>query len=303
MKAFGGSSGTRNPGTSFLTRPRGAVLLFGLLLLLTLLPLAAGCSIVEDLTVSAPPTALDTTATTAQVVTATTEALAEATPTTAFAQTTTTAAGETTTTLPDTTTTTEGNVLAPVTTSTTVATTDTTETGAQATDGAGTVLYEISDWSTGASGWAAAGQWKTAGGMLVTDGSSDSFAIAPVDLTGHPDYVVECEVQILDPKAETDILLMARMINGAGYWGGFDGSARRMVVGYGTDELGGAGFVLDSNWHTYRLEVRGNMVKIFFEQAEVGRAVDNRALEPGTVGIYCGSGQINVRSFRVIALQ
>jgi hypothetical protein len=126
--------------------------------------------------------------------------------------------------------------------------------------------------------------------------------VAPVDLTGHPDYVVECEVQILDPSVGTDVLLMARMINGTGYWGGFAGPETQMVVGYGRGNLGYTSFVLDTNWHKYRLEVRGNTVKLFLEQAEVARAVDNRALEPGTVGIYCAGGQINVRSFRVIAL-
>jgi hypothetical protein len=92
------------------------------------------------------------------------------------------------------------------------------------------------------------------------------------------------------------------MINGTGYWGGFSGSADRMVVGYGDADLGGSGFVLDGNWHKYRIEVRGNSVKLFLEQAEVARAVDNRALEAGTVGIYCAHGQINVRSFKVVAL-
>jgi hypothetical protein len=34
----------------------------------------------------------------------------------------------------------------------------------------------------------------------------------------------------------------------------------------------------------------------------LAQAMDNRALEAGTVGIYCGKGQINVRAFRVVAL-
>jgi hypothetical protein len=164
------------------------------------------------------------------------------------------------------------------------------------------VLYNISDWSDGFTGWAAAGQWKTVDGMLVTDGTSDSFAVAPVDLTGYPDYAIECEAQIIDPKAGTSVLLLARMINGVGYYGGFDGAKSRMVAGYDSSELASVGFVLDSGWHTYRLEVRGDNIKVFLEQGELARATDNRALDPGTVGIYCGNGQINVRSFRVIAL-
>jgi hypothetical protein len=261
------------------------IIVLGVLLSLLML-LTLGCSVVQDL------------ASTTTVITS--------------GSTTSTTAGRTTSTLSDVTSSTTPQTTATVaSTSTTLpqATTTTVTVGAPTTgipsvsqQPAGTVLYEITDWSSGTSGWAAAGQWKAAGGMLVTDGSSDSFAVAPVDLTGHPDYVVECEVQIVDPEAKTDVLLMARMINGTGYYGGFDGSASRMATGYGSGELSSSGFVLDGNWHTYRLEVRGNTIKLLFEQAEVARAVDNRALEPGTVGIYCAGGQICVRSFRVVAL-
>jgi hypothetical protein len=270
-------------------------------LLLLLMIAAVGCDIATDL----PSTTMASTGSTSMTVALeTTSTLAPTTST--LAPTTSTLAPTTSTTVAEETTSTVAptTTLAPTTTSTLAVTTTLpplviADTAQQP---AGTVLYEISDWSSGVSGWAATGQWKTAGGMLVTDGSSDSFAVAPVDLTGHADYVVECEAQIVDPKAGTDVLLMARMINGQGYWGGFDGSASQMVVGYGMSALGSSNFVLDSNWHKYRLEVRGNVVKLYLEQAEVARAVDNRALEAGTVGIYCASGQINVRSFKVVAL-
>jgi hypothetical protein len=296
MKALRDLNGIRADGLAW-ARPFLQPLALAVLLVLVLFPLIAGCSIVEELPTSTTASFVSGATTSSEPETTT--SLRTAGTAGGLTTTTTMAASTTTTTLASTTTTEEEGPVsteAPAPPSTTV---PPTPAGVEAEN----VLYEITDWSDGTSGWAAAGQWKTAGGMLVTDGSSDSFAIAPVDLTGYTDYVVECEVQILDPRAETDVLLMARMINGAGYWGGFDGSARRMVVGYDTEELGGSGFVLDDDWHTYRLEVRGNSVKVFFEHGEVGRAVDNRALEPGTVGIYCGNGQINVRSFRVIALQ
>jgi hypothetical protein len=314
MKAF------RNPRPVDLVTRRFELtvdrpLLVLAVMLVVLMTAAFGCEIATDLpsTTTLPQAvATSTTAalptTTLAPVTSTT--LAEETTTTAEATSTTEAPGTTGTAgITETTTTTTG---APTTTSTLATTTTTTlapdtppttaVTAGAAQQPAGTVLYEISDWAAGVSGWAAAGQWKTVGGMLVTDGTSDSFAVAPVDLTGYADYVVECEVQIVDPKTDTNVVLMARMINGQGYWGGFAGSSSGMVVGYGSRELSRANFVLDGNWHKYRLEVRGNLVKIYLEQAEVARAVDNRALEPGTVGVYCAHGQINIRSFRVLAL-
>jgi hypothetical protein len=279
MKALRRLRDTRNAAPRVeLTTGRSAIALTPLIFLL--MALTVGCGVVQDLTTGTTLSAAETT----------TSTLSAPTTTSTDPATTTTTVASTTTTLP------------PTTTTAVIADVPTTETAGAAQQPTGTVLYEITDWSSGTSGWAAAGQWKTAGGMLVTDGSSNSFAVAPIDLTGHPDYIVECEVQILDPTAQTDVLLMARMINGAGYYGGFDGSAARMAIGYGDGELSNSSFVLDNNWHTYRLEVRGNAVRLFFEQAEVARAVDNRALDPGTVGIYCGSGQISVRSFKVIAL-
>lgn len=282
MGAFWKPKKTNEAGPRFEPTIGRTVTVLGLLLLL--MAVVAGCSIATDLPATTT-TPVHTSATAALPTTSTIAA-----PTTTLAESTTTTAEVTSTTL------------SPTTTSTVAASTSTTQTAAASEQPAGTVLYEISDWSSGSSGWAAAGQWKTAAGMLVTDGTSDSFAVAPVDLTGHPDYAVEAEVQIVDPKAQTDVLLMGRMINGTGYYGGFDGSAMRMVVGYDTTELAHSNFVLDGNWHKYRLEVRGNNIKLFFEQAEVARTTDNRELEPGTVGIYCAHGQINVRSFRVVAL-
>jgi hypothetical protein len=138
--------------------------------------------------------------------------------------------------------------------------------------------------------------------MLVTDGTSDSFAVAPVDLGGQRDYAVECEIQIVSVDTPIRVFVMARMTNGLGYWAGYDGANARMVLGYGEDDIADAHFVLDGEWHKYRLEVSDNTLKLRFEDAELVKAMDNRDLDPGTVGIYCGGGQINVRSFRVIAL-
>lgn len=342
MKTHWGFRGTQHIDPGAWKRIRGSALVLALLLLLLLIPLLAGCDIVEELTVTSETDALgsptpagtelevgstgetvaalpESTSTTRMVATAdskmtttTIEHLASTTTATELA-TTTTSSASTSTTVPETTTLAEDTTTSVVEDTTTTVpesalapeTTDTTPPAIVTAAETENVLYEITDWSEGVSGWAAAGQWKTVGGMLVTDGSSDSFALAPVDLTDYPDYAVECEIQLLNPRADTDVFLIARMINGCGYWAGFDSNNTRMIIGYGSygkRSLTRVDFVLDGNWHKYRLEVRGNTLKLFFEEAEVARAMDNRALDPGTVGIYCGNGQINVRAFRVIAL-
>jgi hypothetical protein len=269
--------------------------MYVLALAMLLLPLAAGCSLDSGK--------------------ATGSAGTEASNLVAFA-TTTTSALETSTTAPETTTTTLlGTTETPGAPTTTLfgGTTTTMPAGPTTTTmllppttgtlpAAETVLYEITDWSAGLSGWAAAGQWKMVAGMLVTDGSSDSFAVAPVDLGEQRNYAVECEIQILAPEAGTDVYLLARMTNGLGYWAGFNGENERLVIGFGQSDIADAHFALDGQWHKYRLEVYDNTLKLRFEDAELAQAMDNRALEAGTVGIYCGKGQINVRAFRVVAL-
>jgi hypothetical protein len=197
--------------------------------------------------------------------------------------------------------------LAPTTTSKSTTTTSksTTTTAAPTTTTVaatpGAVLYEITDWS-GASGWALTGQWKTVSGMLVCDGSEDSGTVAPLRLGDQANYAVEAEIQIIDPD-DAMFWLEGRLINGVGYTAGaaFDWG-RILRIGYGYEAIGQTDFSLDGEWHTYRFELYDNSLKLFFDGAEVTRAMDNRILEPGTVGIYSSEGQINVRAFRVIAL-
>jgi hypothetical protein len=253
-----------------------------------LLPLAAGCSVDNgraDVSGAAGQAKLaaystSTTGDTAPDLTTTSE-----TPSSEPGTTVTTELGNTTTTEPQSTTTTQP----PESTTTTLAP-------------AAAALYEITDWSTGLNGWAAAGQWKTVAGMLVTDGSDSSIAVAPVGLGEQRNYAIECEIQLLYPQSDTAVYLVARLVNGVGCWAGHNAHDRVNTIGYDYQRITEAYFTNDSAWHTYRFEVYDNTLKLFFENAEVVRAMDNRALEPGTVGIFCGSGQINVRAFRVIAL-
>ncbi len=213
---------------------------------------------------------------------------------------TTTTGPETTTTAVETTTTT----LTPATTSsTTTSAPITTTTTTPAVVAPGTVLYEIHDWS-GNSSWALTGQWKTVTRMLVADGTEMSIAIAPLQLGNRPDYAMEAEIQAVGDERNLRFYLEARLINGVGYWGGpgLENGNRYMRIGYDQTSIARTTFSIDGDWHTYRFEVNGNNLKLFFDGAEVARAMDNRVLEAGTAGIYCAGGQINVRAFRVIAL-
>lgn len=258
-------------------RRAGLVLLFASLATMMLV-LLAGC----DASIYSPPDTTGISGEPADSTSTSASGVATSTPGS------TTSSSTTSTTLPAT------------TSSSTTSTTSTSTTTTTAVVTPGTVLYEIDEWSDGTEGWAATGQWKTVRGMLVSDGSAESVAMAPVDLGSQADYAVEAEIQVLDPN-DVRCYLEARIINGEGYWGGLQGWWDDMQIGYGSDTISSTDFSINSEWHTYRFEVSGNTMTLYFDGAEVARAMDNRQLEAGTVGIYC-SGQINVRAFRVIAL-
>ena len=64
------------------------------------------------------------------------------------------------------------------------------------------------------------------------------------------------------------------------------------------------GFEPGMDWHTYRLEVVGNTIRLQIDGRTVREEVNNRLISSpgGDVFIYSNDDQINVRSFKVIAL-
>jgi hypothetical protein len=57
-----------------------------------------------------------------------------------------------------------------------------------------------------------------------------------------------------------------------------------------------------NDWHDYRMEVKGNSVKILIDGTEFLSATDNTYYTGGDVGLLSDESQITVRSFTVTAL-
>src|SRR6266540_2857798 len=76
------------------------------------------------------------------------------------------------------------------------------------------------DWSNGNGGWGTPQGWRISGGMLFTDGKSDTFLLkAPCTLTT-PDYAVEAEIEAIPTSCVTGAFgLTAR----SAYMGGYIG--------------------------------------------------------------------------------
>lgn len=75
---------------------------------------------------------------------------------------------------------------------------------------------------------------------------------------------------------------------------------------YGLTELQGVlangQYQIDTNWHSYRVEVTGNSIKLFFDGALLVDTTDNTYINGLRVGLRAVYATINVASFKVTAL-
>lgn len=56
------------------------------------------------------------------------------------------------------------------------------------------------------------------------------------------------------------------------------------------------------DFHTYRVEVRGNDIKYSIDGGDLLEATDNRYLKGDRTGIFVKGVQLTVRSFKIVAL-
>jgi hypothetical protein len=167
----------------------------------------------------------------------------------------------------------------------------------------GDVLYQA-DWSQGMNGWAGSANWGVASGMLVSQGG-DATAWAPFQAPT-PDYAVEAELQNLSDQFTfvMGVTLRGSMDGISYYTGGVVNSEAAIVDGrpFGGFRFATKQFTVRSKeWHAYRLEAKGNHLKLFVDGSLVLESDDNRHLTGTGVGI-AGNGQVIARNFKVIQL-
>jgi hypothetical protein len=181
---------------------------------------------------------------------------------------------------------------------------------AQAQPQTGDVLY-AANWWAGWDGWPEAFGWKLFDGMLINDGSGNGLTHwieAPYrpGENGVDNYAVEAEIRRDGGRSAGSIGYAFGLVSRSRYLG--EVANNRCQIWYYRDNGGYSGVSqstsnrFDSEWHTYRLEARGNSLTLKKDGGTVGRAPDNRFLQGGLAGLTCDRTQVSVRDFRIIAL-
>lgn len=131
--------------------------------------------------------------------------------------------------------------------------------------------------------------------------------VAPTDVDTLDVFAVEVEIQLLRYEITNGSFgLMVRLQeDGEGYGVGHDGSDEEAVLSAqprrGRPVLDSRPFRPGGEWHTYRMEVRGNELAAFIDGAPVLDATDN-TFGTGRIGLWSSGAQLAVRNFRVMEL-
>lgn len=138
---------------------------------------------------------------------------------------------------------------------------------------AGNVLYEA-DWSEGLNGWPAVPGWKYVSNMLVSDGSPGHPARIWIPAPYQPDtidYAIEAEIQLLNPRCGAtykEFGIIARADREEGIIAGYKCSEVAIAIGsHFFRTIASQAFSAGVEWHTYRLEVQGNLIKLFVDES------------------------------------
>jgi hypothetical protein len=143
--------------------------------------------------------------------------------------------------------------------------------------------------------------------MLVNDGNArgGSFALAPYRPV-RPDYAVQAEIQRIDNNSGAGFMLVARREQNSGYRAGFHYNRAWIIAGdpVPSPEVGGSkDFNPGQAYHSYRLEVKGNTLKLFIDDALWIEGNDNKYLTGTQAGLWVyGGAQVNIRNFKLIAV-
>lgn len=196
------------------------------------------------------------------------------------------------------------------------------------------LLYQA-NWLSGIGPWTAPGGgrphgWSINNGMLFYDGSGQQTIIPPYNpgKQGHAAYAVQAQIRMVRGIIPGQQIFGGdMMVNGSngstGYaWtvfnsrttdnngdpclAGLDGKGciglSYTTRSVGTGDLGEHSFAYGYGWHTYRMEVKDNHIRLLVDGKMVVKIADYRYWSGGYPDLTSDHTQILVRSFQIIAL-
>jgi hypothetical protein len=182
-------------------------------------------------------------------------------------------------------------------------------------------LYQA-DWSKGLSGWPGMHGWKVVQKQLESDSSGSATFIIPYRLSVS-DYAIEFRLQVVRsvPPYGGDYEIVAPKLPGKdGYHAGIfdlkapgprpfgDHPQSQVYLDPSSPVSQASGMPQDyepgSEWHTYRVEVRGNEVSLLDDGTQIGSATSQRTdtLSNGPIEFDCMLVILQVSDLRILTL-
>jgi hypothetical protein len=183
------------------------------------------------------------------------------------------------------------------------------------------VLYQA-NWRSSTAGWTAGGgAWPVRNGLLTNTSDDSSTFVAPYTVT-RTSYALEATIRLVSWRysSESENNAFGVLFRGAGK--GQGNPASGLMGGVVRGFLGCAGLfswaaiatadvdseVLKQNstfrpgngWHRYRVEVRGNRLRLLVDGRERNAVTSTRFARGLRVGLFSLAGRIQVSGFRVL---
>jgi transcriptional regulator with XRE-family HTH domain len=179
-------------------------------------------------------------------------------------------------------------------------------------------LYQA-QWSKDRGGWIASSRWHWSdqeGGMITTDSQTNSLMFAPYQPSSST-YAVEASIQYLshtDWPANAFGVLVGRTRDKGEVCGvGVHEQPEHLFIGQLAvptrqnqpiiaDTVSRSAVVMDTQWHTYRVEVTPSHLRFFFDGKFIAQVLNETHIQQGQVGIYVVGTYVKIRNFAVFAL-
>jgi Domain of Unknown Function (DUF1080) len=189
----------------------------------------------------------------------------------------------------------------------------------------GDVLYQ-EDGSDNWKGWSGSVDWKILNRTLINDGTYDTDSepptiTSPYYIQGTTNYAVEARVRVLRQTTGRQLTpyfgISVRGTSAGNGWQGYWASviaANSYALGtdlyiqnnvannFSQSVLASAPFDPGTDWHTYRVEVNGNDIKVLVDGVLALETQDNQFLTGGQIGFGTADTELVISSFKIIAL-